>query len=103
MHTRSISYPENRSVADTHKGNGVSLPAAQLYDVRQISSVDHRVSEYGNMAVKDSGNPDHFFAKEGTLMAPKVLVESGDGPMGMKKQMTNVPYVQDCSGCLVLK
>lgn len=97
MKTHSLPSSESRASADMHRGNGVSLPAAQLYYNGTLGEVNHRISDNGNMAVRDSGDPNHFFAKpQTTTLAPNVLRESGDGPNGTKKYRSAIDYDSDC-------
>jgi hypothetical protein len=97
MKTHSLPSSENRASADTHKGNGISLPAAQLYRPGTLNEVTHRISDNGNMAVRDGGDPNHFFAKQqSTSLAPHVLRESGNGPNGTKKYRSAIDYDNDC-------
>ena len=96
MRMHSIPSSQSRASADAHKGNGVSLRAAQLYRTGTLNEVTHRISDNGNMAVRDSGDPNHFFAKGGSIAGSGVLRTSGNGPNDTTKYKSAINYDSDC-------
>lgn len=99
MRTHNISSPDkSRSAADTHKGNGASLPAAQLYKGQSIQQQNYRVSDDDNMAIRSLARPARFFANGQADVANNVLDAANGGPLGMNIYTSNVDFDNDCGG-----
>lgn len=95
MRTHGISSTQNRSSADAHRGNGISLPAAQLF-AQHPQYATHNLSDNGRLMVGNTGKPDRFLAHNNAALAENVLKAGGVAPNGMTKYRTNVDYINDC-------
>lgn len=95
-HNHPTSSASRSSAEDGHKRNGASLPAAQLYQVLPLNFVPHRISNNTDMAVRDSGNPNYFFAKGNAAIAPNNVLTPSGTQFGMTKYRSAIDYDNDC-------